>query len=161
MDEPILNFVETDVLRLMENHYKRSEDTAKDLDDKAQQTITISSVIAGLISAFNLTQGPLSAERKLILIVLFVVYAVAFVLSIDALFPRKWKGEPLEADWDEYKKVVSKHPFDYYEWLIQAYIEAIDINANVISRKRRDVELAMGTVGLQVAVVFVIIVFLP
>ena len=97
MDEPILNFVETDVLRLMQNHYKRSEDTAKDLDGKAQQTITISSVIAGLISAFNLTQAPLSAERKLILIALFVVYAVAFVLSIDALFPRKWKGEPLEA----------------------------------------------------------------
>lgn len=159
MDE--LNFTELDVLRLMQNHYKRSEDTAKALDDKAQQTITISSVIAGLISAFNLTQGPLSVERKLILIALFVVYAVAFGLSIHALFPRKWKGEPLEADWDEYKKVVRMHPFDYYEWVIEAYIEAIDTNAHVISIKQRDIELAMGAVLLQVFIVFVIIIALP
>jgi hypothetical protein len=154
-----LNFVEADMLQLIRNHYKRAEDTAKALDDKAQQTITISSLIVGVTSAFNLTQGTLSPERKVFFIVLFIVYAFASGLCIDALFPREWKGEPIEADWEEYKTVVNKTAFDYYDLIIEGYIESIKINAVVIERKTRDVRLSMGAVVLQVLIIFLIIVF--
>jgi hypothetical protein len=156
-----LNFVESDVFRLMQNHYKRSEDTAKGLDDKAQQIITIASIIVGLISAFNIGQGTISINRQYILLAMFVSYVVSCAAVLDAMFPRKWKGEPLEADWAKYKQVVKMTTFDYYEWVIEAYIEAIDINANVLARKSWDVKVAIFFLVVEVGVIFLLIAFQP
>jgi hypothetical protein len=156
-----LSFVKTDILRLMQNHYKRSEDNGKELEDKAQQIITISTVIVGLVSAFNVTQGPLSTERKLIFVALFIVYAAALYFCFHALFPRKWKGEPLQATWPEFLRVSAKSLDDYYDWVIESYIESIAVNEKVLSKKVRDVELAIILIGCQVSIIFIIIFFQP
>src|SRR5712692_2192477 len=152
-----LNFVESNILHLLENNYKQLEDTGKALDDKTQQIITISSLIVGLIGAFNLAQGKLPDDQKGLFVALVITYLTTFALCFLALFPRKWLGEPLKPDWTEYQRVVKKELYDYYEWLVASYIQAITTNNEVNHLKARDVELAIGSVAVQVVIVLIVI----
>jgi hypothetical protein len=156
-----LNFVEADILRLTQNNYRRSEEAGKDLDNKAQQIISTSSVVVGLVSAFNLAQGSISPERRLIFVGLLIAYMVSFLLSVDALFPRDWVGEPLKATWHEYMRVSKKDRQEYYDWVMSSYIEAMKVNERIITRKVRDVEFALFATGIQMIIVVAIVLFLP
>ncbi len=90
---------------------------------------------------------------------LFIAYAVGFFLSFYTLFPTEWKGEPLAPDWTEFERINAKNSTEYYLWAVSSYIEAIDENAKVVARKAHLFELAVACVGVQVAIIFIMIVF--
>jgi len=82
-----MDIVKSEVLKLMDNNVKESNNTSQTLDGKAQLAITISSITITLLTAFHLSQPQLSPSRQLFLPVLLIVYLITVLCAFDALFP--------------------------------------------------------------------------
>jgi hypothetical protein len=90
-----LDFVRSDILKQIETHTKDAADEMVGLDQKAQQHLTVSSIIVGFLAAINLGQASISGDKRIFLGLLAAFYIVSFLLSLIAMRPRNWMGGPI------------------------------------------------------------------
>src|SRR5579859_3758931 len=89
----------TSVPEILEKHLTSMNTEFESLTRKAQQTITVSTIIIGFattFATFNLSQPQLSSTAKLLVLGSFVVYVFIFLLSLRASLPKPWTAYPID-----------------------------------------------------------------
>lgn len=147
---------QSSVLQLLDNHIKQMDGQDQALDRKAQQNISVSTIIVAFVTAFNLTQGTPSPERQLFLALVFLTYTAIFVLSYVVLSPKDY-WFPLEPTWNEIQRVIEKNEQEYHEWLVSTYVGAIEHNTEILEGKINQIQQANLLIGADILFIFLAI----
>jgi hypothetical protein len=152
-----LDFKQTATLELMRAHADSVHDALRALDDKAQQNISVSSIIVILAGAFNLSQSSSSqttinlSDRQVGLVL--VIYALVFFLSFIARLPRTVATYPMKVSWEEAQEWLDLENDAYYDKLIASYTDVVADNKRVMQHKSRLVLAANFFLALDVVVI--------
>lgn len=123
MDE--LNFQQQNVIELMKTHVADMRDTLHTLDEKAKEHINISSIIATLAAALNVSGvgGALqfSEADQRVLLSAYSIYAIIFLLSYIVRWPRTLATTPMNPTWEEAHIWLSLDKEAYFRKLLAAY----------------------------------------
>ncbi|HMM29996.1 MAG TPA: hypothetical protein PKD46_17070 [Aggregatilineaceae bacterium] len=152
-----MNFQERSVLELLKTQLATLETSATKLDDKAQQNISVSSVIVALVSALQLRpedELPIGTVSTIFIILIFIVYAAVFLLSYWARLPRDVVGPPLNPDKATIKEWLGRSDSQYYSGLVNSYVDAIASHAQAVREKARLVRVATFLIGVDVLLIF-------
>src|SRR5690242_3474879 len=84
------------------------------LERKAQQNISVGSILVAIVAAFKLNELTTQGSPKPLLFAIFFVYALNFGVSFFALFPRTWLRSPLEPSEKNVTAVEGKTEDNYY-----------------------------------------------
>jgi hypothetical protein len=153
LSEP-LTFQEQTVLQTMQRQHADSVNTFDKLDLKAQNVITVSSVVITIISGFRLAaaQTPIGDQ----LWIVFILYLATLACGLWALFPRDYYREPIKANWDDIREALELTESDFLYRLLSGYELAIQRNQDVNLYKSRRVSAAYVLLGLTVAVALIL-----
>ncbi len=145
----------------MKDHVAAIESAITTLDNKAQQNISVSSIIVAIIGVLNII--PSNVDQRLhgrwdlhtvFIVAIFVVYGVIFVLSSLVIFLRNPATHPIKPTWDEAQVWLKLSLEDYYDKLLASYTDVIAINEQINRTKGNLVKWA------SILVVFDIILIL-
>lgn len=133
MDE--LNFQERNYLDILSNRLKEQHEAFTKLDEKAQNLVSLGSIILGLVVALNLDNSrDLELENKLFLFLAAISFAIAYFVLHLSISPKDF-AYPIETTWDTARKALGMSPSDYYVWLLTSYDDALSANRRVLKLK--------------------------
>jgi len=148
-----LTYQQSSILQLLENHLKQLDNEDQNLDRKAQQNISVSTIVIALVTALNLTQPVPSDERWIFLSLVFLVYVAIFVLSYMILSPKDW-WQPFAPSWEEIDRVFAKSDQDFYDWQVTLYLGAIDNNRKITVWKVRRIQTTNLLIAADLLLIF-------
>lgn len=148
-----MNERQQSIVKILEKHVADMNNEFDTLDRKAQQNIAVSSIVAAVVGAFKLNEVlPFRADDPALLFI-FLVYGIAFLLSLVALSPQSWKTAPLDPSKENVTKVEAKGDTEYYQWLTQSYLYIIKKNQAVLTRKGQLVRWGIVCLLIDVALI--------
>lgn len=158
--ENSLSFRHQHIISVLELRIQLQNEDFVIAENKAQQYITISSIILAIISGFSL--GELSSRTPLIVRIFLtgLIFIFAFVLFhyLKALQHRIWKesvGTNEEEIANLKKRVTLGIDEAYYEFIFETHLKVILHNKEVLNTKRRHVNLARQGVRLMLLLTFI------
>jgi hypothetical protein len=95
----VSNSVKSSVFEALKEHLNGMDAEFQSLTKKAEQTITLSTIIIGFATAlnvFNLNQTQLGAGQKSIIFAAFLAYVGVLWFAIVVTRPKDWCGYPLD-----------------------------------------------------------------
>lgn len=144
------SFQEQHILNLMQAHVQDQNSEFAQLTEKAQSMVNVSAVLFGLVGLLNITQN---AGLTPLLLMVLAVWVGIFIFSYLVIRPSRWDGGPLNPTWEETQRVLAKDPEAFYDWLVASYVDTIEKNSRVLTKKARMVSAAVLLVGVDVLVV--------
>lgn len=150
-----ISIQQSQVIHLLEGHAKQQDDEFQTLERKAQQVLSVSSLVTGFVAALNLQSQAADPSLQWPLLVIIGLYLTTFIVGMTALFPGKWAGLPLKPTWEEADRVLQKDSADFVDWLIACYTENIATNQEVLNDKAFRVRLAMILLAADVTMILV------
>lgn len=148
-----LSIQQTNVLKLLEGNSKQQDDEFQVLERKAQQNISIASIIVAFLGALNLGSLQVFSVNKGFLLIVVGIYALIFLFSYLALITKDWAGLPLKPTWDESQRVLNKSEEEFYDWLIASYIENINDNQAILNRKARFINWSILLIAVEILII--------
>ncbi len=151
-----LTFQQKNALELMQAHTASIREAINTLEDKAQQNISISSIIIAIIGSFNalgtnVQGGMLFTQTEIVLI--FLAYAVLFVAFFIARRPALVATHPMRPTWEELQKWLGLNEEEFYDKLVASYSDIVRDNELVMKRKARAVNVGVFFLGIDILVI--------
>ena len=141
-----------DILHYLEGHHAAMNDEFETLDSKAIKSIEVISIITAIVGGFSIANG--SAELRVVLGITLGVYVIAFGISFMVLFPRAWHT-PLDPSRAEVDKSLSDTDRDFYDYVVNSHLKAIEENSKVLKVKARFARYSLVLIGVDMLVIFV------
>ena len=146
-----LTYQEAKTLEMLKNDLDSLQATSDTLDAKAQHNISVGGIVLALIILGN--QGAPLAENPLLLLAVGL-YAVSFTLSYLALRPQPWQT-PFAGTSAAVKMMIDLDLTEYFTKEIIMYLDVIEFDAPIVSRKSRLVSAGSLLIGAIVVLAVV------
>lgn len=156
-----LNPQQKTVLELLESQANSTHEAAKTLDDKAQQNISLITIIVGIVGAFNIVRGSTSQSPSIFsdgeIGGILVIYAFAFALAVFARRPRIFATHPMKPTWEEAQTWLGLDVEPFYDKLIAAYTNIIEENNKILGSKALFIQWSTVFLAIDVITIFMVV----
>ncbi len=154
-----LSFQEVTILEALRNTLSEQVTRFNDLDNKAQTVISSSSIVLTVLVALSTVSGQ-QLERNTVNVGL-VAYVVTLLASVGAMLFARNRLKRLPATFERgqtgIKEALALGDEQFFESVLDAYLNAVEINRKVLSGKEIRVFIAYAVFGGGVvATVFLI-----
>lgn len=159
MDE--FNLQQKKIIELLQSQLASLNEAFKTLDEKAEQNISVNSIILALVGGFNLFKPGAgqsqTAFEPLEVFAILGIYAVVLILSFISKSPKEHATYPMKPTWEEAMKWNDLNESDFYDKLVASYADVIELNNRIIKQKALFVQLGTIFIALDVLVIFLVV----
>ncbi|MBN1966615.1 MAG: hypothetical protein JW910_18325 [Anaerolineae bacterium] len=150
------------LLMMAEHALQNQNEVFEALERKAQLSLSISSIVMGLVAVFGLEGGLFLASPGTAATIALVgsvgLYAVVFVLAYLSLAPKSWQT-PGISTMDDVKMVLKMTDNKLRAAVIKKYIAAYQNNRSTLVYKTRYAQIGMILTGLIIVLVLLAAAF--
>lgn len=127
------------------------------IEQKAQQAISVSGVVIALITGIGSVQQTIDNTNKAFIILLLVIFGIAFFFGICALWFRDWLDMPKIGDqkhYDDKLKPFFANARDDVYWteMMEGYVKSVLHNQEILKAKTKWANLALGCTCIELVI---------
>jgi hypothetical protein len=148
--------VKSTVLDILKEHLKAMDSEFQTLTRKAEQTITVSTIVIGfatILNTFSAGQSALGNDQKRFIVAALVDYGAIFMVMLWAALPRNWAAYPIDPTEDNINKVLMLNQEDLQRHIIGSFIGCLRRNRMRLNLMSRLLWIASGLVIFEVILV--------